>query len=444
MEKIRLAQALAARSKIALKAAESFGRRALAAGILLTLSAFSLFGQVSFTEFPLPHGTSAGDITQGPDGALWFTEGSGIGRLTTSGQFSDFSVPGPFPGQIITGPDGALWFTEQRAIGRITTAGALTEYPISLVGIFSIVPGIALGPDGAVWYTKSYDAQIGRITTTGEITECPVPGAASTNGITTGPDGAIWFTDMPGNSIGRMALTFGAGSRSECGVVTLYPLPKSASRPLEIITGPDGALWFTEFVTSRIGRITTQGVITEFTLPDLDYGNNITIGPDGALWFTEYLVSYPQKAKIGRLTTAGLLTEYLTPMASANLGGITRGPDNALWFTEGGGNIVRALIQATNPAVNVSTQVSVSISWQMNPSGWTVLVTNTSSAPIPGPIQVVLTGLPPQSVPNATGVFNASPYLTASTSPLAPGASVSVQVAVSGFRLSPVVYSGTF
>ena len=48
---------------------------------------------------------------------------------------------------------------------------------------------------------------------------------------------------------------------------------------------------------NRIGRITTGGVITEIPIPTSDsvpYG--VTSGPDGALWFTEAATG-----KIGRL-----------------------------------------------------------------------------------------------------------------------------------------------
>jgi virginiamycin B lyase len=51
-----------------------------------------------------------------------------------------------------------------------------------------------------------------------------------------------------------------------------------------ITAGPDGALWYTVDGTNKIGRITTGGGISEFSV------NNqpgvITTGPDGALWFT--------------------------------------------------------------------------------------------------------------------------------------------------------------
>jgi streptogramin lyase len=43
----------------------------------------------------------------------------------------------------------------------------------------------------------------------------------------------------------------------------------TASFPGSITAGPDGALWFTEPVggVNKIGRITTNGVITEFPIP---------------------------------------------------------------------------------------------------------------------------------------------------------------------------------
>jgi virginiamycin B lyase len=39
---------------------------------------------------------------------------------------------GAFPAAMVAGPDGALWFTEIHGnqIGRITTSGQITEYAI--------------------------------------------------------------------------------------------------------------------------------------------------------------------------------------------------------------------------------------------------------------------------------------------------------------------------
>src|SRR6516225_10961637 len=88
----------------------------------------------SITEFPLPaHGIlppsgSANQIVAGPDGNLWFTENdtvsNAIGRITPSGQITEFKIPTPGgnPFGITVGPAGNLWFTENFGdkIGRIT------------------------------------------------------------------------------------------------------------------------------------------------------------------------------------------------------------------------------------------------------------------------------------------------------------------------------------
>ena len=69
--------------------------------------------------------------------------------------------------------------------------------------------------------------------------------------------------------------------------------------PPGITAGPDGNLWFTEYSTSKIGKITTNGAITEFAAPASTY--SITAGPDGNLWFTE-TNTYNTTPKIGKIT----------------------------------------------------------------------------------------------------------------------------------------------
>jgi streptogramin lyase len=77
----------------------------------------------------------------------------------------------------------------------------------------------------------------------------------------------------------------GAGAQT----ITEFPIPTVGGSPISITTGRDGALWFTERIGNKIGRITTAGVITEFPIPtdSVSLPRGITSGPDGALWFTE-------------------------------------------------------------------------------------------------------------------------------------------------------------
>jgi virginiamycin B lyase len=100
----------------------------------------------ALTEFP-GAGVSASGIAAGRDGALWYTLGfagvgvctpgpgeHAIGRITSAGSFTNkFATPTPSsdPSDITEGPDGALWFTEYcgNKVGRIVTAPDVPVIP---------------------------------------------------------------------------------------------------------------------------------------------------------------------------------------------------------------------------------------------------------------------------------------------------------------------------
>lgn len=143
------------------------------------------------TEFALPQPyTLINSMVAGPDGNLWFVAGAdSLGRLHMDGTFTEFKLP-PLdpddtyhqhrvPANITVGPDGALWFSEGGAdrIGRMTTNGQYSEFP--LPHYESHPTAITTGPDGNLWFIESSVDQprIGRLTPTGTVTEFqpPVP-----------------------------------------------------------------------------------------------------------------------------------------------------------------------------------------------------------------------------------------------------------------------------
>jgi virginiamycin B lyase len=307
-------------------------RDRLFCGLFIVMLGFSpLWAQI--TEYPVPFNGLSG-IAAGPDGAMWFTGNRNIGRITTAGVVTSYPLPTSNAGSagITAGPDGAMWFTEYSGvtlakIGRITTSGVFTEY--ALPDPTSIPSAITAGPDGALWFIESGNTNIGRITTSGTITEFPLPASEKNTGVyalTAGPDGNLWFSvDYGANKIIRMTTS---------GVFTIYTVTTFANGgSLGIAAGPDGALWFAD-QAGKIGRITTSGTVTEYTLPQAsDAAFGIAAGPDGALWFTD---SFGQ---IGRITTSGAVTSQVaTPTNTANgfLGSIAPGPDGAMWFAEAG------------------------------------------------------------------------------------------------------------
>ncbi len=90
------------------------------------------------------------------------------------------------------------------------------------------------------------------------------------------------FTNLANDSIGRITTS---------GVVTNYTTGTDSVAiiaPQSITSGPNGTLWFTNTLNGAIGRITTSGVITEYSGTGIDQPYDITSGPDGALWFTNF------------------------------------------------------------------------------------------------------------------------------------------------------------
>ena len=359
----------------------------------LTSAAQAAVGDI--TEFPALANSQGGlnRVTSGPDGNIWFTIAGAnqIGQMTPGGVVTRYDIPtaNSSPIDITTGSDGNLWFTEfSGRIGRISPAtGQITEFPVFNSQKTGQLPktqkiflfGITAGPDGALWFVANccdptgQTGYIGRITTDGRINLFPVAkGTSPTVGITTGPDGNLWF---PATNITCGNKNQLCGQRyqgyiermSSIGQITgVFPIPTTYSDPSRIVTGPDGNLWFTEQgavgangslqptfpAPGKIGRITPDGQITEFTTPNQNWPYftsnpaGIAVGPDGNIWFTEY--SYLTRDtmvqhggnNIGMITPSGQITEFPVPTQYARADGIAAGPpgDGGLYFTESPNN----------------------------------------------------------------------------------------------------------
>lgn len=160
-------------------------------------------------------------------------------------------------------------------------------------------------------------------------------------GITNGPDGAIWFAERGWGKLGRI---------TTAGLITQYSLKvrgEGASfHPQRVVTGPDGNLWATcgTLRTWRqeghgvrdpygsIRRITPTGAITSkdvFHLPTM-YSDPraIVSAPDGHLWFTE------SRGAIGEIGVDGTLLNEVPVQNSNHVYPIAVGPDGNIWFGE--------------------------------------------------------------------------------------------------------------
>jgi streptogramin lyase len=266
-------------------------------------------------------------------------------------------------GEIAPGPEDTIWLIQNSQylsfrgiIERISMNGLVT-------GAFGLEPGlpadIAEGPNGDMWFTEDASNtieengviveeqnMIGRVSPSGAITKFPISNSGTkpyyffTDGpLAIAPDlsGNMWFTDKRPNKQGRIFI----GRITSDGHITEFQTPTGAqsnlpesSLPTGIAMGADGNMWFTDQGQNNegqnlIGQITPSGKTTEFPIPTLkSMPTSIALGADGNIWFTE-----AGARKIGRITPAGDITEFSVPGINNALNGLTLGPDGNMWFT---------------------------------------------------------------------------------------------------------------
>jgi virginiamycin B lyase len=297
----------------------------------------------TFYQFSIPVAANRPQwIAAGSDGNMWFTEfpGNTVAKITPAGVVTECpAIPtaASNPQGIIGASDGNLWFTEFAGskITRVTTACAYTEFSTLFA---SDGPQLLTDRgDGNIWFTGFTGNHVGfQGITSGVSGETTVPTPNShPYGIAPAPDLNLYFTENAVDQLGRIPMLFGA--------ITEVPLA-TGSAPTQIVRGPatetscggGPCMWFTEFGTSRVARLNPAGwpapTIDEF--PTSTASSNpigITAGKDGALWVTESGLD-----KIGRVSVNGSVSEYTSPVTGLGLKGIGVAPDGSIWFAESG------------------------------------------------------------------------------------------------------------
>jgi virginiamycin B lyase len=221
--------------------------------------------------------------------------------------------------------------------------------------VFSDAATVPDAPDGCLALDASPTFDEFSITSTS---------SAGPSGIVLGPDGNIWFalnlaygstTSNTGSAIGRMSPD-GSSQAS-------FNLPSSGCGPAEIIVGPDGNLWFTEFTAGQLGHIAPDGgAAVELPLPAGSQPNGIAVGPDGNIWFTDR-----GNNAVGWISVdGGPATEIPLPEGNSLPAGILAGADHNVWFTEQRGNRIAKIATTAG-----SSPVEYTIPTTDNPHGFT-------------------------------------------------------------------------
>jgi streptogramin lyase len=312
----------------------------LASTIAVALPAPALAIQVETVVAGMP---GIGDITQGPDGSMWFTCNCGpngtISRIAPDGSVTRFPATdnpsqGAFPKGIAAGDDGNMWFvsTLGNRISRITPTGRISSFPTGFEGDAPQLGGdIVAGPDGGLWFTGS-GGRVGRIDPTGAVRELrPIRSRSAPTSLAAGPDGNVWAIYGSVSSRGGwiVRITPSGGTKT----FRTDPRGIGGTQPGDIAAGPDGNMWFTSGNAQDVLRIDRAGAVESMArtfFSPFAGPRAITGGPDGNVWFT----SSEGPARIMRITPSGAVSEFRMPAVGRDtIYSLSTGPDKTVWVT---------------------------------------------------------------------------------------------------------------
>jgi len=188
-------------------------------------------------------------------------------------------------------------------------------------------------------------------------------------------DQIIWGGAVLAAGLGVVLASRGAPPGSEVGELKVtireWAVPTKGAHPHDPAVGADGALWFTEQMANKLGRLDpATGSFKEYALVE---GKNsgphgLVADKDGNIWYTANFGGY-----IGKLDPrSGKVTEYKMPDASVD------DPHTAvfdasgiLWFTAQGGNAVGRLDPRTGKIElkKVQTESALPYGIQINSKG---------------------------------------------------------------------------
>jgi virginiamycin B lyase len=238
-------------------------------------------------------------------GSLWINGYGHLVQMSTAGailnDFTETTATSPNQ-QMAIGPDGNFWFTETQAqkVAKVSLTGTATEYPVD----GKVYPVGMTSAAGNLWFTGCVGQKIASISTAGTQKQYVVPntpyGQPAPFFMVTGPDGNLWFTSCGGGTISRMSVPAGGALKP-----SVFRAPSTSSlgrgQLWGLAAGPNADMWMAD-IQGYLDRIPlTANDASQMSQVKVSAAPQwMTTGPDGAIWFTEYTLS-GGNGMIGRL-----------------------------------------------------------------------------------------------------------------------------------------------
>src|SRR5436190_3159788 len=141
--------------------------------------------------------------------------------------------------------------------------------------ILALALGVSLASHGA-----TPDAEVSELKVTIREWNVPTKGAHP-HDPAVGPDGALWFTEQMVNKLGRLDPATGAFKE--------FALKVEDSGPHGLVADREGNIWFTGNFKGYIGKLDPRtGVVSEYKIPDPkgEDPHTAVFDSQGMLWFT--------------------------------------------------------------------------------------------------------------------------------------------------------------
>lgn len=202
--------------------------------------------------------------------------------------------------------------------------------------------------DGYLYVSEYHNNLIRRVSVTGDVITLAGTGHNEfRNGIgsnagfnepvaiTANANGTLAVADV-GNGAIRPVVADGPQQPPPPHGITLFDPPTIGEAPVGIAAAPDGSMWYTAPANNHLGRIASDGSITEVQLPSNVSPGMVAVDAAGDVWFTNNLF-------IGEYTAAGNVLSF--PIPSGNgASDIVIGTDSNPWF------VTRQSIGLVNPS----------------------------------------------------------------------------------------------
>jgi streptogramin lyase len=269
-------------------------------------------------------------LTQAPDGSFWWSlpAWDHIARFDpATEEFSDIDTAAQGihgPRSLIVGPENHLWLNSDEGVVELDPATSeLTAYPDSDEEM-TILWDLVMTESGDLWVTGEEDQGIAEFDpATGDYTPHSAPELDRPLDLLEGPDGNLWFRNFGTKKLGRI---------TPSGTITMFNTPMLQSAN-SLINGPDGAIWFADAEADRIGRITMNGTITTYADPagHVDHPYSLVLAGDGHIWFGS-----PESNRIGRIDpTTKAIDTFVGQQDELAVAPIWFADGGTLWFIVG-------------------------------------------------------------------------------------------------------------